>query len=228
MFLVSEDWWVTFPNAHAGILAMNHVENPSTAPELENSKRDVENALRAQFAGQDPHALDTFGPIPAYNAYYKPFNKTYHVQGQLTSIIFKGKSIPSVAALVEAMFIAELKNGLLTAGHDLDQVQLPVTLSVAKGNEHYMLLRGQDQILKAGDMLMADQNGVISSIIYGPDQRTQISPVTQNVLFAVYAPAGIDAQTVMNHLEDIRNLVLIFSPQAAVQAMQVFGPPSSG
>jgi DNA/RNA-binding domain of Phe-tRNA-synthetase-like protein len=73
-------------------------------------------------------------------------------------------------------------------------------------------------------MLIADQNGVISSIIYGPDQRTQISTATQNVFFAVYAPAGIDEQTVMNHLEDIRNLVHIFSPHAAVQGMQVFGP----
>jgi DNA/RNA-binding domain of Phe-tRNA-synthetase-like protein len=223
MFVVTEDWRTTYPDAHAGFLAMHHVENPSTHPELEEAKRNVENHLRDQFAAQDPHALDTFEPIPAYNAYYKPFNKTYHVQGQLTSIIFKGKSIPSVAALVEAMFIAELKNGLLTAGHDLDRVQLPVTLRVASGSERYTLLRGQEQTVKAGDMLMADQAGVISSILYGPDQRTQISAETKNVLFAVYAPPGIDAKTVLSHLQDIRNLVRLFSPQAAVHEVQVFG-----
>jgi DNA/RNA-binding domain of Phe-tRNA-synthetase-like protein len=223
MFKVTENWRAAYPNAHAGILAMHHVENPATHPELENTKRALENRLRAQFAALDIHALDTFGPIPAYIAYYKPFNKTYHVQGQLASIIFKDKSIPSVNALVEAMFIAELKNGLLTAGHDLDHLQLPVTLSAASGAERYTLLRGQEQTSKAGDMLMADQAGVISSIIYGPDQRTQISAATRNVFYAVYAPAGIDPQAVQAHLEDIRNLVLLFSPQATVPVLQVFG-----
>jgi hypothetical protein len=44
-----------------------------------------------------------------------------------------------VAALVEAMFIAEVKNMLLTAGHDLDAVQLPITLDVSKGDGRYIL-----------------------------------------------------------------------------------------
>lgn len=223
MFTVTQEWCAAYPQAHAGFLAMSDVENPSTHTELENAKRAVENQLRAQFAGQDPHALSTFGPVPEYTAYYKQFNKTYHVLGQLQSIIFKGKSIPSVAGLVEAMFIAELKNGLLTAGHDLDQLQLPVSVGVAIGDEQYTLLRGQEQILKAGDMLIADRAGVISSIIYGPDQRTQIGPATKNVLFTVYAPVGIDPNAVLAHLQDIKNLVLLFAPQAKVQALQVVG-----
>jgi DNA/RNA-binding domain of Phe-tRNA-synthetase-like protein len=75
--------------------------------------------------------------------------------------------------------------------------------------------------------MMADQAGVISSVIYGPDQRTQISAATKNVLFAVYALAGIDTKTVQTHLQDIRDLVLIFSPQVKVQVLQVFGAQSS-
>ena len=179
--------------------------------------------LRAQFAGQDRPALETFGPIPAYTAYYKRFNKTYHVQAQLASILFKGKSIPSVAALVEAMFMAEVKNALLTAGHDLDRLQLPITLGVARGEERYRLLRGQEQGCKAGDMMMADQAGVISSIVYGPDERTQITAATHNVLFAVYAPVGIDAEAVQAHLQDIRDYVLVVAPAAEVRSLRVAG-----
>lgn len=140
---------------------------------------------------------------------------------QLASIVYKGKPIPSVATLVEAMFMAEIKNGLLTAGHDLDLLQPPVTLDVAGGEERYTLLRGQAQGCKAGDMLMADQAGVISSIVYGPDERTQITAATRRVLFAVYAPAGIAAGAVQAHLQDIRDYVLIVAPAAQVQMMQV-------
>jgi len=41
------------------------------------------------------------------------------------------------------MFMAEIENRLLTAGHDLDNLQLPVCLDVTKGDEVYTLLRGQ-------------------------------------------------------------------------------------
>ncbi len=222
MFNVTEAWKAAYPDAHAGLLVMHAVNNPATNAELERLKQLLESQLRAQFAGQARQALETFSTIPAYTAYYKQFKKSYHVKAQLESIVFNGKPIPSIAALVEAMFMAEVKNGLLTAGHDLDQLQLPITLSVAGGDEQYMLLRGQEQGLKSGDMFMADQNGVISSIIYGPDQRTQISAATRNVLFAVYAPAGVEATTVQAHLRDIRDYVLIVSPNATVHTLQVF------
>ena len=125
MFEVTEAWRVAYPDAHAGFLVMGDVENPALHPGLEAQKQALEGRLRAQFAAQDRHTLETFGPIPAYTAYYKQFAKTYHVLAQLASIVFKGKPIPSVAALVEAMFMAEVKNGLLTAGHDLDRLQTP-------------------------------------------------------------------------------------------------------
>jgi DNA/RNA-binding domain of Phe-tRNA-synthetase-like protein len=226
LFNITDAWRAAYPDAHVGFLVIQAVNNPATHPELERLKQGLEAHLRAQFAGLDRKMLDSFATLPAYTAYYKPFKKTYHVQAQLESIVFKGKSIPSVAALVEAMFMAEIKNLLLTAGHDFDRLQLPVTLSVASGDERYTLLRGQEQTLKAGDMWMADRAGIISSIVYGPDQRTQISAETRRVLFAVYAPGGIKASTVQAHLQDIRDYVAVVSPDATVHSLQVLGAQS--
>jgi DNA/RNA-binding domain of Phe-tRNA-synthetase-like protein len=182
----------------------------------------LEEQLRAQFSGQDRATIASHPVLQAYATYYRRFKKTYHIQLQLESIVLKRKSIPSVAALVESMFMAEMQDLLLTAGHDLDVLRLPLTLDVAKGTEQYTLLRGEDQILKTDDMMISDREGVISSIIYGPDQRTQITLETQNVVFTVYAPPGIDEQTVVNHLEHIRDNVLIFAPQAQVELLKVY------
>ncbi|MHB8087872.1 MAG: phenylalanine--tRNA ligase beta subunit-related protein, partial [Anaerolineaceae bacterium] len=154
---------------------------------------------------------------------YKRFDKTYHVLGQLKSIIYKDKSIPSVLSLVESMFIAELKNGLLTAGHDLDRVEGEISVNVSNGGEHYTVMRGVDQQLKSGDMYIADAQGILSDIIYGPDQRTQITPETKNVLFTIYAPEGIASNEVEKHLADIRDLVLLVTPNAKVEMLQVIG-----
>lgn len=223
MFDITTTWKTVYPDAHVGILVMHHVDNPPTCPELERAKQDLEDQLRAQFNGQDRKALDAISAILAYNAYFKQFKKTYHIQAQLESIVFKGRAIPNVSALVAAMFMAEVKNLLLTAGHDLDSLLPPVMLGVASGNERYTLLRGQEQVLKAGDMMMADQGGVISSIVYGPDQRTQIRAQTHNVVFTVYAPVGISTEAVHMHLHDICGYVWLVSPAASVKVLEVYG-----
>jgi len=222
MFEVTSAWKSAYPEAHAGVLVMRAVSNPAHDPALESRKAALEEGLRSQFSGQDRSTIASHPILRAYGDYYRQFKKTYHIQLQLESIVLKGKSIPSVAALVEAMFMAEMKELLLTAGHDLDSLHLPLTLDVATGSERYTVLRGEEQILKAGDMMISDQIGVISSIVYGPDQRTQIIPDTHNVIFTVYAPPGIDEQTVAQHLQGIKDNVMLFAPQAQVDLLKVY------
>ena len=222
MFTVSDAWKTAYPGAAVGILAMRNVANPEHHAALERRKEELENQLRSRFANSDRAALAILAPLPAYDAYYARFKKTYHVQLQLESVALKGKPIPRVAALVEAMFMAELKNLLLTAGHDLDALQLPVRLDVSSGSERYVMLNGRELILKPGDMMMADTQGVISSVLYGPDQRTRITLDTRNVFFAVYAPPGIGEQAVQQHLQDIQANILLIAPQAQVEMLQVY------
>jgi len=223
LFEVSEAWQSAFPGAHAGVLVIRDVRNPATHPELERAKEALMGELRARYGAFDRSQLQALPALQIYDAYYKRFKKTYHVQLQLESIVFKGKSIPSVAALVEAMFMAEIKNMLLTAGHDLDSLQTPVRLDVTRGDETYTLMRGQPQQVKPGDMIISDGLGILSNIIYGPDQRTQIQPATRNVIYTTYAPVGIPTDSLTCHLQDIAGYVRTFSPQAKTELLQVFG-----
>src|SRR5688572_21513196 len=222
MFEVTSTWRSTYPDAHAGVLVLRAVSNPMHHPELESQKAALEQELRKQFSGMDRASIASHPILRAYAEYYRQFKKTYHIQLQLESIALKGKSIPSVAALVEAMFMAEMQDMLLTAGHDLDALRLPLTLGVATGSERYTLLRGEEQTLKTGDMIISDLEGVISSIIYGPDRRTQITPGTHNVVFTVYAPPGIGEQAVAAHLDHLRDHVMVFAPQAQVELLKVY------
>jgi DNA/RNA-binding domain of Phe-tRNA-synthetase-like protein len=222
MFEVTSAWKSTYPEAQVGVLVMRAVSNPAHDPALEAHKASLEEQLRTQFSGQDRAAIASHPVLRAYAEYYRQFKKTYHIQLQLESIVLKGKSIPSVAALVEAMFMAEMNDLLLTAGHDLDTLHLPLTLDVATGNETYTLLRGEEQILKPVDMMISDQAGVISSILYGPDQRTQLTPETGNAIFSVYAPPGIKEELVIEHLRHIKENVMIFAPQAQVESLRVY------
>lgn len=217
---VSKSWKTAYPGAVAGIMALKNITNPKKSVELENKKRALENLLRCQFSSRSE--LAALPIIQAYTAYYKAFRKNYHVLFQLESIALNGKPIPSVVPLVEAMFIAELKNRLLTAGHDCDTLELPITLDISKGHEQFIMLNGREQILKPRDMMMTDNQGVISSVIYGPDRRTRISQETKNSLFVVYAPPGVHEDHVTQHLQDIKMYVELFSPSVSVDYFETF------
>ena len=223
MFIVSEAWKTAYPGAAVGVLAVRNVINPEHHVALDKRKEELENRLRSRFSDYDRAALKALPTIQAYDTYYKRYKKTYHVRLQLESVVFKGKAIPRVAGLVEAMFMAELKNLLLTAGHDLEALQMPVKIDVAEGSERYVRLNGQEQELKPGDMMIADAQGVISSVLYGPDRRTRITSETRQVFFTVYAPPGIGEQAVCDHLQDIQANVLLVAPEADVELLEAYG-----
>jgi DNA/RNA-binding domain of Phe-tRNA-synthetase-like protein len=220
-FSTSAAWREKYSNACIGILALCDVHNPQHSPNLEQNKHQLEDRLRTRYGAMDRSELKAHPTLLAYAVYYKAFKKTYHVQLQLESIVFKGKSIPKVAALVEAMFMAELKNLLLTAGHDLDLIEGMLTVDVAHGDEIYIKLNGQEQILKAGDMYIRDDLGVLSSIIYGPAQRTSITSDTKSALFTVYGPPGIGMEDIRSHLEDLVSNVRLIAPEARIQTLEV-------
>ncbi len=121
------------------------------------------------------------------------------------------------------MYMAELENQLLTAGHDLDGLSLPLTLDVSSGMERYIILAGHEQTLKPGDMFIKDREAVISSIIHGPDIRSRINPETKNVIFCVYAPDGIHPSLIQKHLEAIENMIQQFAPGSRTDMLQIFG-----
>jgi len=228
MIIVSDAWETAYPGAVVGIMVMRNVSNPPHHLGLDRRKQELERELRARFAHCDRSDLKAVEPIKAYDGYFRRFKKTYPVQLQLESVVFKGQSIPRVAALIEAMFMAELKNLLLTAGHDLETLQMPIRLDVSKGGERYTRLNGQEQVLKSGDMMMADTQGIISSVLYGPDHRTRITAITRHVFFAVYAPPGIGKEPVYRHLQDIQENVLVVAPNAQVELMRLFCSGSVG
>lgn len=219
---ISDDWKTLYPGAAAGLLAVTGAGGPPD-PGFAALVDGFEAGLRVRFAGFDRPALAGLPVLQAYKEYYRRFKKTYHVLLQLESVALKDRPLPRAAPLVEAMFMAELQNQLLTAGHDLAAVQGSLRLGVANGSENYTTFGGETQALKPGDMFISDAAGVISSIIYGPDQRTRIQPGTQAAVYTVYAPPGIGAQAVQGHLENLRDFVLAAFPQARPARLEVYG-----
>lgn len=211
----------THPGYRHGIMVMRNVKNPPAHAVLDSEKKNLEERLRARYAKCGRAELRAQEPLCRYDAYYKSYGSTYHVMLQLESVAHKAKALPSVAALVEAMFMSELKNMLLTAGHDFSVLRPPLTLHAAEGVESFTTINGSDKTLSRNDIYMLDGDGIIGSILNGPDRRTRITPATTDVLFSVFAPCGISEELIQDHLKDIAANVSVIAPEATIERLEI-------
>lgn len=217
----TNEWRTAHPGAIIGLLELSGVDNMRPSPELNQRKREVEALLRERYNGFTRQNFLTLPVMAAYEQYYKRFNKTYHVQLQVESIVLKGRNLPEVSPLVDANFIAEVETCVLTAGHDVDRLHEPVSIDVSREGDTITQLNGETKPIRAGDMIMRDADGVSCTILYGQDNRSPISPATMHVLYVTYAPVGVSAETVQAELQTILDYVRLFSPDLHVEQLQL-------
>jgi DNA/RNA-binding domain of Phe-tRNA-synthetase-like protein len=213
------DWHHAHRGGAVGLLEMSGVLNSDPASTLDPLKRATEDRLRSRYAGYTRKDLLELAVLAAYQRYYRQFNKTYHVQLQLESIL-KGKNLPDVSPLVDANFVSELDSLILTAGHDVERLLPPVTIDVSREGDGMTLMNGTAREIHAGDMVMRDADGIACSIIYGQDDRSPITPDTTHVLYVSYAPPGVSADLVHAHLQTIADSLRAFSPAAALEQLR--------
>jgi DNA/RNA-binding domain of Phe-tRNA-synthetase-like protein len=221
MITKTEKWHIEQPNALIGILVISNASNLPDHPKLNSAREDLELELQDLYDSLDRKALKELAVFKAYDDFYRSFKKTYHVQLQLETVVFKKKHIYSPSALVACMFMAELKTGLLTAAHDMGAIEGSLIGDIASGDETYLRLDGSQQQLKSGDLLIKDNKGILSSVIYGPDRRTQINAHTDRALYTTYGPPGITTDQIQNQLKVLEGYVKLFAPHSKCDLLEV-------
>jgi len=208
-------------NCMIGILIISNINSSGNITALEVHKKNIESNIVKKYGPMTRKELKNLYPIDKYVSYYKNFGYTYHVLPQVESIA-KGKLIPSISPIVTSMFMAEIKNMVLSAGHDLDLIKFPLILDTSSKDESYIGMSGKLISTVENDFIIKDSENIMSSILKGPDKRTAINKNTKNALFAAYAPDGISADTLHDHLNDIELFIKTFSPDAVTELKKVY------
>ncbi|NYT03691.1 MAG: hypothetical protein GKC00_03180 [Candidatus Methanofastidiosa archaeon] len=214
---VSDDLSKYFPDLKVSTMEVRNLENKKLDEKLEKEKRNIEEEIRAR----SKEFLES-ETIKKYNLFFKKFGKKYPIEYQIKSIA-EGKSFPSQYTVVESMFMAELKNMYLTAGHDLDLISGSLNTTITRGGEEYTNISGKEMKLKAEDIITKDETGIISSVLYGPDRRTRITEKTRNYLFFAYFPYGEEDSKIKNHFEDILEYIKIFDNELESSEIGIYG-----
>jgi len=220
MFSINESIRIAYPGTKMGILVMREVSYSGSCEESKIAA--VMEGLHQKYSHLDRKELKELHPIGAYVAYYKKFGSSYHLLSQLESVLKGKKPLHSESGLLQAMFLSELGGMLLTAGHDLSKLQLPLQLKTANGTEVYQSISDREVTATQGDMILYDQSVTISSILRGPDYGSRITEATTDVLFSIYAPPGIEADYIEKNLRNLENCIRSLSPTAKTELLQVF------
>ena len=203
-----------YPNISVGIMSVKGFASHSiTNDEFDKYIDQKISEIKSRYPDYDRKSVCLNEPLCYYVQYYKKFKKSYHVLHQLESLVLKDRGIPKTIPLVQAMFLSELDNLLLTAGHDLAKITDTLTLDICnKSTIKYTSISGSEVQVVKGDLYLSDASGAVSSIMIGPDKRTMITESTTDVLYFTYGVPGVGDSYLRKHLESIASSLKILIP----------------
>lgn len=172
--------------------------------EIIDLKRKLESKIRDDY--KNPENLER---AIKYNSFYKKFDSKVPMEFQIKSIL-NNKEITMAHPALTCMFMAELKNIILTAGHDLAKLGNTIEVLRSNGTEEYAKINEKMQKLKNDDIFATDGIGIISSVLYGPDSRTKITEKTKHCLFMCYS-FGLNNEEIESHMNDILSYLRILA-----------------
>lgn len=220
MITINDEINYAYPGTKIGILIMKNIFYLDCL-----NQRDMSislNKIHRRYGHSDRKELKNLNPIHAYTSYYKKFGYTYPVLAQLESVLKGKKALHAQPGLLQAMFLSELESMLLTAGHDLTKLKLPLQLKLASGNETYKSISVKEVTAVRGDLMICDNKNIISSILRGPDFESCILESTADVLFTIYGPPGIETDYIESSLQRLEEMIKAFSHSSSTEIIQVF------
>lgn len=222
MLKISDTVKELYPQIKFGIMVVQKNDDSENREDFKYVEQTELSKLKEQNKDYERKNFVKTEPACYYRKYYKKFNKTYPVLLQMESLLFKNSKIPDAGPFIEPMFLAEVKNLILTAGHDFEKIKFPLQIDAANGGEVFTGISNFNQTLVKDDLFLSDNKGVLSSIMNGPDYHTRISSNTKKVMYFVYGMEGLEEYQIMQHMKQIENYIKIYSPSSETTFMKLF------
>lgn len=200
-----------YPGTIMAFMIVETKNNLSEIRALQSKKQELAHELQSKYP--DKESILQSPVIQAYQGYYQQFNANYHVRFQIESVALKGKPFPERSLLVDAMFMAEIKHGVLIAGHDMQAVTFPLTVDSTLEGEQYPLLSGEIKTVKVNDLCIRDRDKILSTILYGPEFSSPITQQTTQALYTIYGLSGVTEAVLSAALDDIQATLRLVDPE---------------
>lgn len=176
---------------------------------------------------QDPGCYDS-GPPSAATRRMNAFESFFTQNGfcsplaaQLTAVQKKG--LPPANPFVRALLMSEVRTGILMGVQDSAAIKGPLICDVARQGESFPGMRGEIRC-QEGEIVLRDSDGIIATLLQGPDRRTRITKSTRDVAFFIFSVPGIDIADVNEGVDAVQSLL---KPACNLMSTRIYGGQGS-
>ncbi|MBM17853.1 MAG: hypothetical protein CL947_02145 [Epsilonproteobacteria bacterium] len=199
-----------FPDVTIGVLVGKNVNNNGESDITTTLLLEIINNLKMTYKVED---ITSIPKINEWRNAYKLFGckpSKYHSSIEsLLRRVLKNKPMPTISPLVDCYNYISLKYFVPAGGGDLDKIHGDIALTVATGNEQFMLLGTNDlQNIAASEVIYTDQNKVLCRAWnYRESEQSKITDDTQNVYLVLEGLSHTSYDEMQQALHELQNLV---------------------
>jgi DNA/RNA-binding domain of Phe-tRNA-synthetase-like protein len=211
-----------FPGYSVLLLYASGLTNGPSDDRAERALREAEAVARQQFDGDPP---TTHAHVGAWRAAFsafgaKPSKYPCSVEALLSRVL-KGHELPAINQVVDLYNALSVRYVLPIGGEDRDALTSDSTLTFATGNEPFVAIGGDGQIVypEPGEVIWADSSGVTCRRWnWRQCRRTALTEDTRNAYFVLdrLTPYPLDELRACG--EQLAGLLRLVSPGCEIES----------
>ena len=184
-FSMSRNYLTAYPNVGFGLTLISGCRDAENPSGFDLYRRKLLRKMRKR---------ETLAQISDRIEIYADFFRQFGFDCPLTKHLKRtiNSGFARYSLFVDAHFMAEMCAGILVAVTDFKKFEGKLTLDVADENEICAGMGGREFVTKKGEIVLRDEKEIVCVLCQGADEKTRVTPDTENVLFYAYAVPGID------------------------------------
>jgi lysyl-tRNA synthetase class 2 len=199
-----------FPDLKVGVLIVKGVKNSGNIEEIselvQRTSQTVKNHYVGKELGGEPKIVDW---REAYKSFgYKPASYRCSAEALLRRVI-SDKGLPSINPIVNLYNMISVKYSLPAGADDLDKVNGPIRLAIARGDEPFITLGSREkEIAKEGEIIYRDDQEVLCKAWNWRESDTsKITEESQNISLVIEGLKHTSPSEIVKALNDLKTLI---------------------
>jgi DNA/RNA-binding domain of Phe-tRNA-synthetase-like protein len=172
-------------------------------PKLRRAGEGLGEELRRTIGDRPPSALE---PVARIRRLFKSVGmdptRERPPSERLLRRVLRGRPIPAVNDLADALNLVSLKLQFPLGVYDWDQLVPPILIRIGQPTESFRM--GDDEVRLQGKVVLVDGEGPFASLT-GDSGRTRVTRRTVRVLAIAFAPADVPRAALEEALREIRS-----------------------
>ena len=192
-------------------ITITNLDNKTETADYLKFKDKAYEALKQKYQGFD---IETDLILKGFNELHKKVGikrrKNIPVSESILKRFLKEGKVSVQGKLNNLYNIITLDSRLSIGMHDIDKINGNVTLNIAKQNQPYIPIEGEEKIINKGEYVYTDSKDIIYKLEVKQSKKTVISENTKNVFITIEGNEATSAEYLLEVAGEVIDLITTY------------------